>query len=328
MKIERPIRSLFNILVKKVPIEAQLIITRRCNLSCGYCTEYDTFSPPVPFDEVCQRLDAIHRLEVVHITLLGGEPLMHPQVADIVSYGRKHSTVSITTNGFLVSEKLIEQLNDAGLNHMQVSIDTAKVDPSNYIQKTLRPLRPKLERLKKLAKFDVHLAAVLCEQSKDEVHAMLREADEMGLPISFSVMHDDVGQHAIAGEPYVSLWDYYGKNTNHFGFSMIDFEYSRRLLKGEHPSWICQAGARSLYIDEFGNVQLCASQRGRLNKPVKNYTMDDVRAQSKTEKGCEEGCAVDCVYRASQIDNDKMALLKSFVDGFLARRNHKDGSTV
>jgi MoaA/NifB/PqqE/SkfB family radical SAM enzyme len=322
MNIERPLTTLFNVLVRKAPIEAQLIITRRCNLSCGYCTEFDDFSPPVPLEELRCRIDAVHRLKVVHITLLGGEPLMHPDLAEIVSYGRRHSTVSITTNGFLVSDEIIGKLNAANLSHMQISIDAAAVDPTNFIQKTLKPLRPKLERLKKLAAFDVHLAAVLCEQSKDDIEELLGQAKEIGLPISLSIVHDEQGRRMISGEPYISLWEYYGRNTNHFSFSMIDYDYSRRILQGEQPAWKCRAGARSLYIDEFGNVQYCAAQRGRLNKPVVEYSWDDVNAQSENHKGCEEGCAVDCVFRASQIDNNKGALLKTLVAGALSRSNN------
>lgn len=321
MKIEKPVRTLYNLLVKKAPVEAQLIITRRCNLSCGYCSEYDDFSFPVPFKEVCRWIDAIHDLNVVHITLLGGEPLMHPQVAELVAYGRQRSTVSITTNGFLVSDNIIEKLNKAQLSHMQVSIDAAQVDPTNFIQKTFKPLRPKLERLKKLAAFDVHLAAVLCEQSKNDVELLLKEAKEIGIPISLSVVHDDMGRRMITGEPYLSKWDYYGKNTNHFGFSMIDYEYSKKLLQGEEPLWKCRAGSRSLYIDEFGNVQLCSAQRGGLNKPVVEYTWDDIKAQSESYKGCEEGCAIDCVFRTSQIDNDKSALLKTLLRGAMSNTN-------
>ncbi|MBI1806831.1 MAG: radical SAM protein [Ignavibacteria bacterium] len=322
MNIERPLTTLYNILVLGAPIEAQLIVTRRCNLSCGYCFEYDNTSAPVPFEDLCRWIDSLHRLKVVHITLLGGEPLMHPQVADIVAYGRKHSTVSITTNGFLLSEKVIEHLNEAKLSHMQISIDTSKPDPSNYIQKSLKVLRPKLARLKKHARFDLHLAAVLCEHSRDEVKDLLHEAEELGIPMSLSVVHDEVGHVAITGEPYLELYDYYGKNSNHFGFSLVDYEYSRKLLEGKYPSWKCRAGARSLYVDEFGNVQLCASQRGRLNKPVEQYTWDDIRTQSKTEKGCEDGCAVDCVFRASQVDNDKVSLLRVLAKGFVGNGNH------
>ena len=323
MKIEKPLRTIYNILVHGAPIEAQLIVTRRCNLSCGYCFEYDNTSAPVPFQDICGWIDSLHRLKVVHMTLLGGEPLMHPQVADIVAYGRRHSTVSITTNGFLLSEKMIDELNRADLSHMQISIDTSRPDPTNYIQKSLKVLRPKLARLKKLAAFDLHLAAVLCEHSKEEVKELLHEAKEIGIPISLSVVHDDVGRVAITGEPYLSLYKYYGEHTNHFGFSLVDYEYSRNLLEGKQPKWKCRAGARSLYVDEFGNVQFCASQRGRLNKPVNEYSWDDIRTHSETDKGCEDGCAVDCVFRASQVDNDKLGLLKALAKGFLGNGQQK-----
>lgn len=322
MKIEKPLTTLYNVLMHGAPIEAQLIVTRRCNLSCGYCFEYDNTSAPVPLEDLRRWIDSLHRLEVVHITLLGGEPLMHPQVAGIVAHGRKRSTVSITTNGFLISEKIIGQLNDADLSHMQISIDTSKPDPSNYIQKSLKVLRPKLARLNKLATFDLHIAAVLCEHSLDEVKDLLHEAEEIGIPMSLSVMHDEKGAVAITGEPYLELYDYYGKNNNHFGFSLIDYGYSRKLLQGKTPSWKCRAGARSLYVDEFGNVQFCASQRGRLNKPVEQYTWDDIREHSKTHKGCESGCAVDCVFRASQVDNDKFSLLRAIVKGYVGNGDH------
>jgi MoaA/NifB/PqqE/SkfB family radical SAM enzyme len=302
-------------MVLGAPIEAQLIVTRRCNLSCGYCFEYDNSSSPVPLSDIRSWIDSLHRLKVAHITLLGGEPLMHPEIASIVSYGRKASTVSITTNGFLLSEKTIEALNRARLSHMQISIDTSKPDPSNYIQKSLKVLRPKLSRLKRAARFDLHLAAVLCEHSKDDVLELLREAKDLGIPMSLSVVHDESGHVSITGEPYLGLYDEYGKNANHFSFSLLDYEYSRKLLEGKTPSWQCRAGARSLYVDEFGRVQYCASQRGRLNKPITEYTWNDIRTESGKRKGCEEGCAVDCVFRASQVDNDKLALVRALFKG-------------
>lgn len=324
MKIERPFVTLYNILVLGAPVEAQLIVTRRCNLSCGYCFEYDNTSEPVPVGDLKKWIDSLHRLKVAHITLLGGEPLMHPALAEIVAHGRRLSTVSITTNGFLLSEQTIEALNGADLSHMQISIDTSRPDPKNYIQKSLKVLRPKLVRLKNLATFDLHLAAVLCEHSKEEVTELLAEAKELGIPMSLSVVHDERGLVGITGEPYLSLYNEYGNKANHFGFSLVDYEYSRELLKGKKPLWKCRAGARSLYVDEFGKIQFCASQRGRLDKAVEEYTWEDIREQSAKEKGCEAGCAVDCVYRASQVDNDKAALLKALMKGFWGNGNHAE----
>jgi hypothetical protein len=46
------------------PWLAQVVVTRRCNLTCGYCTEFDRTSDPVPYDELalrpaCQERDAV-----------------------------------------------------------------------------------------------------------------------------------------------------------------------------------------------------------------------------------------------------------------------------
>ena len=39
----------------ETPLLTQLVVTRRCNLSCGYCNEYDDHSPPVPKETLFER---------------------------------------------------------------------------------------------------------------------------------------------------------------------------------------------------------------------------------------------------------------------------------
>lgn len=315
MQVKNPIRSIARILFYKVPIDCQLIVTRNCNLSCGYCHEYDNISLPVPLEDLYRRIDALHRLKVVNITLMGGEPLMHPNAAEIVSYAGRRAQVGVITNGFLLSDTLIEKLNDAGLNNMQVSIDTLHPDSDRYIQKTFKSLRPKLERLKKKAKFDVHVTTVLCKETVDEFKELLEEIRALGLRLSVGPVHDDTGHIQIKGQPYIDLWDFYCKEAEPFYF--IEYEYGRKLLQGEKPSWVCSAGGRYLYVDEFGKVQFCATQMGRLNKPIEEYTRDDILAQYRTPKGCEGGCAVTCAYRSSLIENDKLSLVKAMWKAYL-----------
>ncbi|MFQ5798931.1 MAG: radical SAM protein [Bacteroidota bacterium] len=313
----------------KAPIEAQLIVTRRCNLSCGYCAEYDNFSEPIPFGVLTERIDALHRLRVVNIVMLGGEPLMHPKIAEIVAYANHHSQVSITTNGFLLSDKLIERLNDVGLSNMQVSIDTLHADPTRYIQKSLNWIAPKLERLKRLARFDVHVTIVLCESSKDQFEETLDELRKFGFLVSVNLIHNEKGMVEIRGPEYLKLWDHHFEQR--MPFSFIDYEYGKQLLQDQNPDWKCRAGARYLYVDEFGNVQFCASQRGRLNKPVTQYLYEDIREHSRTYKGCEQGCSVLCVYRDSQLDNAPLKMAKAMYQalrrGLLTGNHHKNDLT-
>ena len=314
MKVKSPAKSLYNLLVHKSPLEAQLIVTRRCNLSCGYCTEYDNFSEYINLDILKERIDALHRLRVVNISMLGGEPLMHPQIADIVEYANRKAQASVTTNAFLVNEVMIQKLNEAGLQNMEVSVDGLKADPTAYIQKTLRTIRAKLELLKKHAKFDVHVNVVLCEKTKDTFKETLTELEKFKVRVAIDLYHDDKGMVDIRGEEFIRLWDYhYGEGKP---FTFLEYDYGKGLLSGDYKKWKCRAGARMLYVDEFGKVQYCSAQRGRLNIPVTEYTEDDLRRESKTYKGCESGCSIMCGFRDSEIDNNPVNVVSSLFKAY------------
>jgi len=315
LQVKNLLRAVPRILFTNAPLDAQLIVTRRCNLSCGYCSEYDSTSDPVPTDDLKQRIDVLHRLGSANITMLGGEPLMHPDIAGLVRYAGRKSNTSVVTNGFLLRNGVIESLNEAGLNNLTVSIDTLHADPSRYIQKSFRSLKTRLERLQRLAKFDVHVTAVLCESSKDDFKELMREVEGFGFRMSVNLIHNAKGYIAIDGQPYLDLYEHFYREGKPFTF--LDYEYGKRLLQGERPDWKCRAGARYLYVDEFGNVQLCASQLGRLGKPLAEYTAADLKEQSQTYKGCEEGCSVGCAFRCSLVDDDKPQFVKSVLKGYL-----------
>jgi MoaA/NifB/PqqE/SkfB family radical SAM enzyme len=308
-------------LVARRPIYTQLVVTRRCNLSCGYCSEYDQVSPAVPLDELRRRIDALHRLRAFHICMHGGEPLLHPDLAEVVAYAAKRSQVSLITNGLLLTDEIIDALNAAPLFAMQVSVDALAPDPTLYVQKSLKTLRGKLERLRARARFRIVVNLVLCERTRGEFRRMVDEIDAMGLPLTVGIMHDEHGAAAVTGEDYLALYRYYRERFQ--SPHAIEFGYGEALLRGEQPAWKCRAGARYLYVDEGGRVQLCPTQRGRIDKPVVDYTEADLRANYESEKGCEAGCSVMCAYRPSAIDNAPLATVRSVVAGLVKRSERR-----
>jgi len=299
------------VLFRRAPIEAQLIVTRRCNLSCGYCSEYDRISEVIPLDMLKRRIDVLHRLGVVNIALLGGEPLLHPDLPEIVAYGSRRAQVSITTNGFLLTEALIRRLNAAGLANMEVSVDAVRADRTGYIQKCLKTIGPKLGLVRQFAQFDAFVNMVLCEQTREEFGEAIRELHELGFVVTIDLFHDSHGTIQIGGETYQDLWQqWYVDRTPQ---ACLDQDYGAELIAGRRPAWRCRAGSRFLYVDEFGLVQFCSAQRGRLNKPLADYTHRDLRAQARTYKGCERGCALLCVYRVSALDDRPLHAVASLV---------------
>lgn len=316
MRIEHPFRAAFDLAVRGSPIEAQLVVIRRCNLSCGYCSEYDQHSKEVPYHALCERLDAIHRLRAANIALLGGEPLLHTRIADIVRHAARRAQVSITTNGFLLDRDMIDRLGDAGLANLQVSIDALRPDRTGYVQKSLRSLRPKLERLAAHARFDVHVTTVLCAETLAEFEDLMRALAEYPFRISVNIVHDETGQVTVMGPEFVRAWQYHFREGRPFSF--LEEEYGTQLLAGRPPSWTCGAGARFIYVAEDGTVELCSAQRGRIGKKITEYGSEDLRAHRGKPKGCERGCAVLCVYRDSLIDDDPVALGHALFRGIRA----------
>jgi MoaA/NifB/PqqE/SkfB family radical SAM enzyme len=315
LQVKNLVSAVPRVLFSNAPLDAQLIVTRRCNLSCGYCSEYDNFSEPVPLATLQERIDALHRLGSINITMLGGEPLLHPDIGELVRFAGRKSNVSVVTNGFLLRNAVIEELNKAGLNNLTVSIDTLHADPTRYIQKSFRSLKTRLARLQALARFDVHVTAVLCESSRDDFRELMEEISSFGFRMSVNLIHNPKGYIAISGEPYLELYEEFYREGKPFTF--LDYEYGKQLLRGETPEWKCRAGARYMYVDEHGDVQLCASQLGRLGKPLLEYSKADLDANSKSYKGCEEGCSVGCAFRCSLVDDDKPAFVKAVARGAL-----------
>src|SRR5260370_37833784 len=75
------------------PLLAQVVVTRRCNLACGYCNEYDDFSPPVATADLLARVDHLAALKTASITFTGGEPLLHPDLDRVIRAARRHGMI-------------------------------------------------------------------------------------------------------------------------------------------------------------------------------------------------------------------------------------------
>src|SRR5215213_659387 len=70
------------------PVLAHLIPMRRCNLACGYCNEYDHTSKPIDLEIIKSRLNKLGDLGTSIVTLSGGEPMMHPELDQIIHHIR------------------------------------------------------------------------------------------------------------------------------------------------------------------------------------------------------------------------------------------------
>jgi AdoMet-dependent heme synthase len=103
-------------------------ITRRCNLRCVHCRSSSelevTSHPDFPTEEAFRIIDDILSYAKPVIVLSGGEPLLRQDVFTIAKYGTdKGLRMCLATNGTLVSESVCEQIKDAGIKIVSLSLD-------------------------------------------------------------------------------------------------------------------------------------------------------------------------------------------------------------
>src|SRR6478736_3496817 len=131
-------------LFDRKPLQCSLYLTDRCNLDCSYCTEYDNSKPHPKLEDLKLWIRKIRDLGTMRIALVGGEPLLHPNVVEVVRYCRELGfATSLTTNGFLLTRKLLKELEEAGLQVMQISVD--RMTPSPITKKSFKTILPKLD---------------------------------------------------------------------------------------------------------------------------------------------------------------------------------------
>lgn len=284
------------------PVLAHIIPIRRCNLSCGYCNEYDDFSKPVPLDEMFRRIDRLAELGISIITQSGGEPLLHPDLDRIIARVRSHGVLAgMITNGYLLTRERIERLNRAGLEHLQISIDNALPDETS--KKSLKVLDQKLVLLAEYAEFQVNINSVLGSGIKTPEDALqvARRALELGFTSTVGVLHDGNGQLKPLSPHEQGLFEQVmelGKRS----YSRFH-QFQHNIARGKPNQWRCRSGARYLYICEDGLVHWCSQQRGYPGIPLAEYTMEDFRREFYTEKPCAPHCTISCSQQVAMLDN-------------------------
>ncbi|HEY1307398.1 MAG TPA: radical SAM protein [Vicinamibacterales bacterium] len=285
------------------PVAAHLIPMRRCNLACTYCNEFDDHSPPVPTSDVLERVDRLAALGTGIITISGGEPLLHPDLDQIISRIRAHGAIAtLITNGYLLSRDRIRRLNRAGLDHLQISIDN--VLPDDVSKKSLKLLDQKLRWLAEDSEFDVTVNSVVGSgvRNPDDALTIARRARELGFSTTVGIIHNHNGQLLPLDDHQRSILEQIvaiGKST--FDFANYN-RFQRNLANAQPNEWHCGAGSRYLYVCEDGRVHWCSQQRGHPGIPLEQYGPDDLRRQYHAVKRCAPMCTVGCVHRVAQVD--------------------------
>ncbi len=120
-------------------------ITFRCNLKCIHCYNADKYGyssnnygnnfSDLTSEQCKQALDRAQKSGIIHLHLLGGEPLCRRDLPELIHYAvEKGLCVTITSNGTLLTETLAKDIIKAGAEQVSISIDGATPSKNDIIR--------------------------------------------------------------------------------------------------------------------------------------------------------------------------------------------------
>ena len=296
----------------QAPIACHLYVTDQCNLDCHYCTEYDNSIPHPSLEDLKQRIRKVRELGCVRIGLQGGEPLLHPDIVEVVRTCKKAGLrTSLSTNGFMLTPELIRDLEKARLDALQVSVD--RMTPILSTRKSLKTIIPKLEYLK-ASRIPFHLSGVLFNDTLEESRQVLEYGLSRGISTHTRLAHagPDGGMRVAADEKdaMAAFIDEMAGEKRlgrkvHTTRHILD--YQKALLDGRRVDWTCVAGYKYFFVSARGAFWLCSMNR----QPGIDFlsVTPELLKSYFHKKSCQDGCGVYCVVETSLFCNHPFRFL-------------------
>ncbi len=258
-----------------------LELTYRCNLDCFFCyNDLGLRGEPLSREQYFRLLSDLREMEVMNLTLSGGEPLAHPDFLALGARARELGfVVRIKSNGHALRGELARRVRDEVdpfLIEVSLHGATAAVhDRQTRVPGSFDRLLANLRELRSLS-LRVKLNSTLTRWNEGEIEEMFDLADALGLPLQVDpeVTPRDDGdreplQVAPSREGVLRLFRLQFAR----GRAAEEGKPEARVARGGDDGTVpvpvhkhCGAGSSGIAIDPFGNVYPCVQWR----RPVGN----------------------------------------------------------
>jgi len=297
---------------RRVPLQVHIGVTKQCNRNCSYCeaSSSDRSRKSPSTKQLLDIIDGCARLGTKRVTLLGGEPLLHENIDEIVARV-KHNGIScsLTTNGRF-SKRHLKTIRK--LDQLSVSIDGDKATHDAHRGDGSWEDAMTAIALAGENNIPVQLLVTVTKLADYKLSYITELADRYDCYIDFnflSPVDDEAGlrlrPEAASGEQMRKLLDYFLKKPNpRVVYSSYVLRYLRewpfpessvRLSDDQIPAGFkpirCRGGHFSAYLDADGNLWPCSLPRS----DYKANNAFDVGIEAAWEKMPENIC-VACRY--------------------------------
>lgn len=202
---------------QRIPIFLSLFITNRCNLHCKYCFITD---PNISIEirraeytkeEVFQIIDEFYDMGTRMIFLLGGEPLVHKDIGEIINYiVSKGIYLTICTNGVLIKEKLeaIKRVHVLAVSLDGVGDANDALRGQGTSQRVIEGIESALK-----AGIPCRIHAVLTRNNLQDMRSLAKLTARLGVVLTISppnfLGETAISELKITSEEYKAFWREY-----------------------------------------------------------------------------------------------------------------------
>jgi MoaA/NifB/PqqE/SkfB family radical SAM enzyme len=279
-------------------------VTYRCNFRCKFCGYWHDPMGEEPEPTVRDYADGAAKLASfgsMFVSLAGGETLLREDLPEVArAIGRFHLPF-VTTNGWLATPELAEDLMRAGLWGVSISIDyadPAKHDTARGMRGAWKQAWRAVEMFLNARKFDyqrVNVIAVLMRDNLSELEELMvmaaaRKAYFMVQPYGYlkTGSHAHVHNNGPVGQRLLNMWR---RNRNFLSNPRYLSKFDQ-FLAGGVPG--CRAGRAFFNIDSTGDIAICVERRGR---PIANLLRDSQHTiRDRLRAAAEDNPCTRCWY--------------------------------
>ncbi len=289
------------------PVWCAWQVNYRCNFRCAFCHYWKDpmgDSPELAVTDFAEGSTKLSKLGALLISLAGGEPLVRPDIVDVVAaVGRWHFPF-ITTNGWFSTPELAEDLFAAGLWGVSISIDYADAERHDKRRGTpgaYERARAALDHFRAARRHKwqrVNWMAVLMEDNLDQIEPMIElaaEHDAYFMVQPYGVRKTGSTRFVRAHEQGVGelLLDLRRRHTN---FLSNPYFLSRfdGALNGGIPD--CRAGRGFFSIDSTGDIAVCVEERARPVANLFTHSAEEVVQRLRNDRAARSctACWYNC----------------------------------
>jgi MoaA/NifB/PqqE/SkfB family radical SAM enzyme len=315
MKLSKAVNVAARSLTPNKPHHAQWLVTRKCNYRCRGCnvwTEQDNNELSVA--DIKRGLDILKKIGIVEIVFSGGDPLLRPDIGEILDYASKNFVTTVYDNGSIAAQKIDILRNVDFVAISFDSLDPAKFDYIKGVSGSFDKAVKTIDQLQKEG-IKVCVTPTISQMNLGEIVDITNHFTSKGIPVWYCLYSFDLAanknQLFRIGKPMdefvitdkhamVNLCDTLlkmRKTNNRILMTDRLIKAMRSLYSEEHRTWKCKALDEFLIVDHMGRVGGCHNQHFAgtifdLPKTWNSQEFDDLREKYGKCEQCTYLCYI------------------------------------